>query len=63
MSSFPMKADENGKKPALRPRRRIDRHKKEYIKQLEERSKGGRRAKILEGKQIRDWRPRELMLA
>ena len=36
-----MKADENGKKPALRPRRRIDRHKKE----LWERKKG--RAKII----------------
>lgn len=45
MSSFPMKADENGKKPALRPRRRIDRHKKEYIKELWERKKG--RAKII----------------
>ena len=42
MSSFPinMEADENGKKPALRPRRRIDRHKKEYIKELWERKKG-----------------------
>ena len=47
MSSFPinMEADENGKKPALRPRRRIDRHKKEYIKELWERKKG--RAKII----------------
>ena len=47
MSSFPksMEADENGKKPALRPRRRLDRHKEEYIKELWERKKG--RAKNL----------------
>ena len=44
-----MKADENGKKPALRPRRRIDRHKKEYIKELWERKKG--RAKIIKREQ------------
>ena len=44
-----MKADENGKKPALRPRRRIDRHKKEYIKELWERKKG--RPKIIKREQ------------
>ena len=47
MSSFPMKADENGKKPALRLRRRIDRHKKEYIKELWERRKGGVKKKFI----------------
>ena len=51
MSSFPksMEADENGKKPALRPRRRLDRHKEEYIKELWERKKG--RAKIIKREQ------------
>ena len=56
-----MKADENGKKPALRPRRRIDRHKKEYIKQLEERSKGGRGEKSKRRK-LRDLESRSEIL-